>query len=102
MRRSVTLEHCYGGVETEETTRRRKTPRWIICYFRERRKNYRKGKFYLKQQLLRDVFAVKRYDKGLLVQINEEDAYKIITNNAFTKDKDSPFNKIELHIKFNT
>ena len=29
MRRSVTLEHCFGGEETQETTRRWKTPRWM-------------------------------------------------------------------------
>ena len=36
MRKSVTLEHCFGG---EETTGRRKTPRWILCSFKERRRN---------------------------------------------------------------
>ena len=93
IRRSVTLEHCFGGEETQETTRRRKTPRWILCSFKERRRNYMKGKLYLKQQLLRDSFAMKRYSKRLLVQIMEEEVYKIITNKTFTEDEDSPFKK---------
>ena len=67
MKRSVTLEHCFESEETQKTTRRRKTLRWILYFFKERRKNYRKGKLYLKQQLLRDAFAVKKYGKGLLV-----------------------------------
>ena len=61
-----------------------------------------KGKLDLKQQLLADAFAVERYGKGLLVQIKEEKAYKIITNKAFTADEDIPFGKIESHKKFNT
>ena len=47
-----------------------------------------KGKIYLKQKLLKDTFAVKRYGKGLLVQIKEEEVYKIITNIEFTKEGD--------------
>ena len=35
-----------------------------------------------------DTFAVKRYGKGLLVQIKEEEVYKIITNIEFTKEGD--------------
>ena len=93
LRKSVTLEYCFGGEETQETIRKRKIPRWILCSFKERRRNYMKGKIYLKQQLLRDAFVVKRYDKGLLVQIDEEEAYKIITNKAFTEDEESPFEK---------
>ena len=61
-----------------------------------------KGKLYLKQQLLRDAFTVKRHSKRKLVQIKEEEAYKIITNKAFTEDKDSLFEKIEPHKNFNT
>ena len=45
---------------------------------------------------------MKRYCKGLPVQIKEEEAYKIITNKAFTEDKDSLFEKIEPHKNFNT
>ena len=99
MKRSVTLEHCFRG---EETTRRRKTPRWILCSFKERRRNYMKGKIYLKQLLLKDKFAVKRYSNELLVQIKEEEVYKIITNKAFIDHEDSPFEKIGPHKKFNT
>ena len=104
MRSSVTLQHCFGGEETQETTRRRKTLRLTLCSFKERRRNYMKGKLYLKQQLLRDAFAVKRYSKGLLVQIKKKEANKIIsiTNKAFTEAEDSPFKKIEPHKKFNT
>ena len=58
MRRSVTLKHCFGDEETQETTRKRKTPIWILCSSKERKKNYMKGKIYLKQQLLKDTFAV--------------------------------------------
>ena len=71
MRRSVTLEHCFVVEETEKTTRRRKILRWILCSFKERRRNYMKVKIYLKQQLLKDIFTVKRYGKGLLFQIIE-------------------------------
>ena len=42
---------------------------------------------------LKDTLAVKRYSKGLLVQIKEKEAYKIITNKAFTEDEDSPFKR---------
>ena len=52
-----------------------------------------KGKIYIKQQLLKDSFEVKRYSKGLLVQIKEEKMYKILINRAFTEDEDSPFEK---------
>ena len=61
-----------------------------------------KGKIYLKLLLLKDTFAVKRYGKGLLVQVKEEKVYKIITNKAFTGDEDSPLEKIEPQKKFNT
>ena len=37
-----------------------------------------KGKIYLKQQQLKDSFEVKRYGKGLLVEIKEEEMYKIL------------------------
>ena len=61
-----------------------------------------KDKIYHKQQLLNDIFAVKRYSKGLLVQIKDEETYKIITNKAFTDNEGSSFEKIEPHKKFNT
>ena len=37
-----------------------------------------KVKIYIKQQLLKNNFEVKRYGKGLLVQIKEEEMYKIL------------------------
>ena len=40
----------------------------------------------LQQQLLKDSFEVKRYGKGLLVEIKEEEMYKILINRAFTED----------------
>ena len=46
-----------------------------------------KGKIYLKK---------KRYGKGLLVKIKEEEIYKILIDRAFTED--NPFEKIEPHI----
>ena len=45
---------------------------------------------------------MKRYGKGLLVQLKEEKAYKIIKNKAFIEGEDSLFEKIEPHKKFNT
>ena len=56
---------------------------------------------YIKQQLLKDSFKVKRYGKGLLIQIKVEEMYKILIEIAFTKDKYSPFEKIEPHKTFN-
>ena len=43
----------------------------------------------------------KRYSKGLLVQIKEDELYKILIDRAFTEDEESPL-KIEPHKKFNT
>ena len=44
-----------------------------------------KKKINLKLLLQKDTFAVKRYGKGLLlVQIKEEEVYKILTNKKFT------------------
>ena len=61
-----------------------------------------KEKVYLKQQLLNDTITTKRYGKGILVQIKEEDVYKILTNKEFTNKTDSPFEKLEPQRKFNT
>ena len=58
-----------------------------------------KGRIYLKQPLLKDTVAVKRYDKGLLVSIKEEELHEKITNKAFIDDEDSSFKKIEPHKK---
>ena len=48
-----------------------------------------KSNIYLKQKLLKNTFTVKRYGKGILIQINEEEVYKIITNKTFTEDEDN-------------
>ena len=48
-------------------------------------------KIYLKQ-LLKNAFTVKRYRKGLLVQIKWK-LKKIITNKACTEEEDGPFKK---------
>ena len=93
------VEHCFGGDETQETTIRRKTLRWILCTFKERRRKYMKGKLSPKQQLLRDKFADKRYRKGILAQIKEE-SYKIITSKVFTEDEENSSEK--KHKKLNT
>ena len=55
-----------------------------------------KGKIYIKQKLVKDSFEVKRYGKGLLVQIKEEEMYKILIDREFIEDEDSPFKKIDL------
>ena len=47
-----------------------------------------KGNIYLKQQLPNDSFEIKKYGKGLLVQIKEEEMYKILKDKAFTEDAD--------------
>ena len=49
-----------------------------------------------KKLQLKDTFVVKRCGKELLVQIKEEEVYKIITNKAFTDDEDSFFKNIGL------
>ena len=72
-----------------------------LSNFTDRRRNYMKGKIYLKQQPLKNTFAVKKYGKGLLVQIKEEEVYKIIANKEFTKE-DSPFQRVEPHMNLNT
>ena len=77
----------------QKTTRSRKMPKLLLFIFKDRRRNYMKGKIYLKQQLLKFTLALKRYSKGLLVQIKEEEVYKMITNKAFTDDEDSSFKK---------
>ena len=56
--------------------------------------NNTKDKIYIKQQLLKDSFEVKKYSKELLVQIKEEKMYKILKDRAFTEDNDSLFKKI--------
>ena len=80
------MEHCFGG---EETVIRKESLRWILCTFKKRRRNSMKSNIYLKQKLLKNTFTVKRYGKGILIQINEEEVYKIITNKTFTEDEDN-------------
>ena len=89
MRRSVTIKHSFGNVETHATTRRRKTQRWLLCTYKKRRRNCMKGKIYLKQLLLKNTFG-----KGLLVVIKEVEVYKLITNKEFKDETDSPFKKV--------
>ena len=62
-------------------------------HLQEQKRSYMKSKIYLKQQLLKDSFEVKRNHKGLLVKIKE--MYKILIDRAFTEDEDSSFKKIE-------
>ena len=63
MKRSVKMEHCFGGEETHETTGRRKHQGGSSALLRIGKKIH-EGKIYLKQLLLMDRFAVKRYGKG--------------------------------------
>ena len=58
--RRIKMEHCFGNEETHETRIGRKTPRWLLFTFKERRRNYMKEKIYLEQLLLKDTFAAKR------------------------------------------
>ena len=57
------MEHCFGGEETHETTGRRKHQGGSSALLRIGKKIH-EGKIYLKQLLLMDRFAVKRYGKG--------------------------------------
>ena len=88
--KSVTMELCFKeeGRKTKNYNKE-KTPRWLFCTFKNRKRKYMKGKIYLKQKLLRDSFEVKRYGKRLLVEIKEEEMYKILIDRAFTKDEDN-------------
>ena len=88
------MEHCFKEEGKQEVTKKRKTPSWFLCTFKDRKRNYIEGKIYLKQQLIMDSFEVKRYGKGLLVEIKEEEMYEILIGKAFTEDEDSPFKKI--------
>ena len=46
---------------------------------------------------MKDTFAAKRYGKELLVQIKEEEVYKVLKNKEFTDETDSPFEKLKPH-----
>ena len=54
----VTMEHCFKEEGKHEITKKKKT------LYLQGQKNYMKGKIYLKQQLLRDSFELKRCGKG--------------------------------------
>ena len=67
--KSVTLEHCFKEERKQELQKRGKHQDGFSVPSR-----IEKGitcKIYLKQQLIKDSFEVKRYSKGLLVQIKE-------------------------------
>ena len=83
MSKSVMIQCCFNDEGKQETTKKRKAPRWFLCTFKDRRRNYLKGKIYIKQQLLKDSFEVKRYGKGLLVEIKEEEIYKILIDSIY-------------------
>ena len=57
------------------------------------KRNYIKSKIYLKQQLLRNSFEVKRYGKELLIEIKEDEMYKILIDRAFNEDETAPSKK---------
>ena len=61
-----------------------------------------KKKLYKRKELLKDSFELKKSGKGLLIQIKEEEIFKMLIDWTITEDKDSPFEKIEPHKKFNT
>ena len=71
------MDYCFGEEKKQETTKRRKTPRWLLCSFKKGKTNYMKGKIYLRQQLLKDSFNAERYGRGLLVQLKNELMYNI-------------------------
>ena len=60
VRKSVTMQHCFKEEGKQEINKKRKTPRWLLYIFKDRKLNYMKGKIYLKQKLLKDSFEVKR------------------------------------------
>ena len=57
----VTMEHCFKEEGKHQDN---------FSTFKDRKRNYMKGKIYLKQQLIKDTFEIKRCGKGLLVEIN--------------------------------
>ena len=70
--KSLIMEYCFKNEGKQEISKKRKTPKWLLCTFKDSKRNYMKGKIYLKQLLLKDSFEVKRYSKRLLVEIKEE------------------------------
>ena len=67
------MEHYFGHEKTYETTKNRKTLKWLLYTFKKGRRNYAKGKIYLKQLQLKDTFLAKRYGIRLLASTKEED-----------------------------
>ena len=48
MSKKVMIEHCFKDEVIQETTKKRKTPKWLLCTFKNKRKNYMKSKIYIK------------------------------------------------------
>ena len=48
-RKTIKMEHCFRNEETHETNKGRKTPWWVLCTFKERRRNCMKGNFIVIQ-----------------------------------------------------
>ena len=86
MRKSVKIEHCFKDEGKHETTKKEENTKMTSLHLQGQKKKLLKGKIYIKQQILKDSFEIKRYGKGLLVQIKEEEMYKISIDGAFTKD----------------
>ena len=60
MSKRVTMEHCFKEEGKQEITKKREAPRWLLCTFKDRIKNYIKRKIYLKQQLLSGSFEIRQ------------------------------------------
>ena len=45
----VMIEHCFKEKGKHEITKKRKILRWLLCTFKDRKRNYMKGRIYLKQ-----------------------------------------------------
>ena len=42
MNKSVMMEHCFKDEGKQETTKKRKTSSWLLCTFKDKRRNYMK------------------------------------------------------------
>ena len=71
-------------------------------HFKGEKKKLHEREDILKTTTIMDTFTEKRYGKGLLVQIKEDEVYKILTNKEFTDETDNPFEKVVPHKKFYT
>ena len=40
MGNSLTMDHCFGEEKKQETTKRRKKPRWLLCPFKKGKAKY--------------------------------------------------------------